>query len=156
MGAGDGVRAGAIREVGSGGWSGFKFFADCADEDGMRNILFRFAGLGLLFPAAMSASGWEQLKPGMSRDEATTVLGSTALITSVGRGFEVAVYDQRGELVYLEGKLITWTAPLSSPAAPAPENTWQFNQVRTRPFPSVPAPVRLPAQRGSILPSYRL
>ncbi len=122
----------------------------------MRSRLLRLAGLGLLFPAAMMAGGWEQLRPGMSRDEATTVLGSTALITSVGRGFEVAVYDQRGELVYLEGKLVTWTVPLSSPAPRAPENTWQFNQVRIRPVPAVPAPVRLPAQRGSILPSYRL
>lgn len=122
----------------------------------MRNALLRLAGLGLLFPAALSASGWEQLKPGMSRDEATTVLGSAALITSVGRGFEVGVYDHRGELVYLEGKLVTWTAPLTSPAPSAPANTWQFNQVRTRAFPVVPAPVRLPAQRGSILPSYRL
>lgn len=121
----------------------------------MRNAILRTSGLALLFPAALAASGWEQLKPGMNRDEATNLLGA-ALITSAGRGFEVAVYDQRAELVYFEGKLVTWTAPLSSPAALPPVNTWQFNQVWTRPMAPVPAPLRLPVQRGSILPSYRL
>ena len=124
----------------------------------MRTSLFRTCGLGLLFPAVLAANGWEQLKPGMSREEVHTVVG-TALITSAGRGFEVAVYDERGELVYLEGRLVAWTAPVSRPAPPAPLNTWQFNQIRTRPLPASsvpPALARPPVSRGAILPSYRL
>lgn len=132
--------------------------ADLCRYLAMRSALFRHLGLGLIFPAALLANGWDQLKPGMSRDEASTVVG-TALITSVGRGFEVAVYDERAELVYLEGRLVAWTSPASRPVPPAPLHTWQFNQVRTRPLPAPavpPALARPPVQRGAILPSYRL
>lgn len=124
----------------------------------MRTAFLLTVGLGLLFPAALTAGGWDQLKPGMSRDEASTVVGS-ALITSVARGFEVAVYDERAELVYLEGRLVAWTAPVSQSAPPAPMNTWQFNQVRTRPASASmvpPALSRQPGRRGQILPAYRL
>jgi hypothetical protein len=124
----------------------------------MPHAFIRIAALGLLLPAALVAGGWEQLKPGMSRDEASMAVGF-ALITSVGRGFEVAVYDERAELVYLDGRLVAWTAPASRPVPPAPLSTWQFNQVRTQPLPAPkvpPALARPPVQRGAILPAYRL
>jgi hypothetical protein len=80
-----------------------------------------------------------------------------ALITTSGRSFEVAVYDRCGEVVYLDGRVVTWTAPSGTPAVSAPANTWQFNQT------PVPAAARRrdsqnkAALRGTfILPVYRI
>jgi hypothetical protein len=113
--------------------------------------------LGLLLPGMLCAQEWSQLKPGMSRDEASAVIGR-ALISSSGRGFEVSIYDHRAELVFHDGKLVTWTAPASSAAAVAPANTWRFEQVMIVRAPVVPIrkPAPPSARRSIILPASRL
>lgn len=123
----------------------------------MRIALRRLTMLGLLLPGIVCAQDWDKLKPGMSRDESSAVIGR-ALISTSGRGFEVEIYDHRAELVFHDGKLVTWTAPASNSAAAAPADTWRFEQVLImRP---AGAPIRRPAvppvKRGVVLPAYRL
>lgn len=122
----------------------------------MRTAFRRLIMLGLLMPAGLCAQEWEKLKPGMSRDEAAGFIGR-ALISSAGRGFEVAIYDHRAELVFLDGMLVTWTAPAASSAAPAPANTWRFEQEKFVPAPVAPIrkPAASPVKRVIVLPAYR-
>jgi len=93
----------------------------------------------------------------MSTDEASAVIGR-ALISTSGRGFEVAIYDHRAELVFIEGKLVTWTAPAASSAAAAPANTWHFEQVKIKRAPVAPVQKRAapPVRTNIVLPAYRL
>lgn len=108
---------------------------------------------------ARAADAWGQLKVGMTRKESTAVLGN-ALLTTRGRGFEIATYDQAAEVVYLGGRVITWTAPAASFAPAAPAEAWAFNQVRlprgTRRIITPAVPIA-PARRDHVaLPSFRL
>jgi hypothetical protein len=129
----------------------------CADRRKMRTALRRLTLLGLLLPGIVCAQEWDKLKPGMSRDETSAIIGR-ALISSSGRGFEVAIYDHRAELVFHDGKLVTWTAPASSSAAAAPADTWRFEQVMIMRAPVAPIrrPAAPPVKRGIVLPAYRL
>jgi hypothetical protein len=103
-----------------------------------------------------AADAWSQLKAGMTRSEATGLLGAE-LMASRGRGFEVAIYDSGAEIVYLHGQVVAWTAPAASEAAPASADAWQFDQV-SRPRAVVPrGGDRTPeVRRASILPAYRV
>ena len=53
-----------------------------------------------------SADRWSQLKAGMSRREAAALLGSELMATRA-RGFEIAIYDDRAEIVFLRGQ-VSW------------------------------------------------
>ncbi len=130
---------------------------ECADKKKMRSALRRLTVLGLLLPGMLCAQEWGNLQPGMTRDEASAIIGR-ALISTSGRGFEVAIYDHRAELVFLEGKLVTWTAPASASAAAAPADTWRFEQIKILREPVAPIrkPAAPPVKRGTILPAYRL
>ena len=128
----------------------------------MKRLLhLRCSLLAVLFPLAAPAAGdWSQLKPGMTREEANAALGAE-LMGSRGRGFEVAIYDGRAEVLFLNGQVVAWTAPATSAAPPPPAApTWQFDQVpRARPRPSS-ANGALPAtnpylRQRAILPAYR-
>jgi hypothetical protein len=116
----------------------------------MRRILWLGCFLSSL-PAA-AAEGWTQLRPGLTRPEAALLLGMP-LIASQARGFDVALYDRRGELLFVDGRLVAWTAPTATPAAGVPEGTWGFVQHPTvRPKP----PVRLPQiDTGETRATYR-
>ena len=114
--------------------------------------------LSLAVPAAAKAAdGWAHLKAGMSRSEAVAVLGAE-LIASKGRGFEVAIYDARAEVVFLRGQVVAWTAPATSPAAKPSAEAWQFEQtVRARAnATSARRQIEARPVNGPILPAYRL
>lgn len=114
---------------------------------------------GLSLGGLQAADGWSQLKAGMTRGETTAVLG-TELVASRGRGFEVAIYDGRAEVVYLNGQLVSWTAPVTSDAPVAPLDSWQFDQV-SRARGAAQAASRAaetsaaPNRQRAVLPSYR-
>ena len=106
--------------------------------------------------SARAEDAWRQLKVGMTRSEATAVLGH-ALLTNHARGFMVQIYDAGAEVVYVHGRVASWTAPAGSgSAAPA-----------FHPWPTV-APTKIPVpkarhmtnddqrRRPSTLPAYRL
>jgi hypothetical protein len=79
--------------------------------------VFALLATGLLFHATGSAApDWSQVKAGMSGDEAAKALGPPLLRTTA-RGFEVWVYDGRGEIVFRDGPLQAWTK-----GAPTPES----------------------------------
>ncbi len=125
-----------------------------------RLLRLRCSLVALLFPVAADAAGdWSQLKPGMSRAETSAALG-TELMGSRGRGFEVAIYDGRAEVLFLNGQVVAWTAPAVSAGLPPPAATWQFDQVpRVRPRPSSANAVRQApgsaVRQRAILPAYR-
>jgi len=125
-----------------------------------RLLRLRCSLLAVLFPVAAEAAGdWSQLKPGMTRVEANATLGAE-LMGSRGRGFEVAIYDGRAEVLFLNGQVVAWTAPAASAAPPPPAGTWQFEQVprvRARSStantaPQAPNPY---VRQRAILPAYR-
>lgn len=111
----------------------------------------------LVSSTAFAADKWENLKTGMTRTEAAAVLG-TELVASSGRGFEIAIYENQAEVVYLRGQVVAWTAPTASKAAQSPANAWQFDQVsRVRSTASAAArPAEKRPTNGPILPAYRL
>ena len=118
--------------------------------------------VSLLAPiSALATDGWSQIKVGMTRGETTAVLG-TELVASRGRGFEVAIYDSRAEIVYLHGQVVAWTAPASSQVTTPSSEAWQFDQVsraRAGVQPSRRSIEVTPAthtRAGAILPAYRL
>lgn len=106
---------------------------------------------------ASAADKWTHLRAGMTRTEAVAVLGGE-LAASRARDFEVAIYDNRAEVVYLRGQVVAWTAPSSSEAAPSPANTWEFAQTpRARNnVPSSRRPSEGRPGNGRILPAYRM
>lgn len=126
-----------------------------------RLLRLRCSLVALLFPVAADAAGdWSQLKPGMTRVEMNAALG-TELMGSRGRGFEVAIYEGRAEVLFLNGQVVAWTAPAATVAPPPPPpSTWQFDQVpRARPRPPAAnaagtTPGTYVRQRA-ILPAYR-
>lgn len=126
-----------------------------------RFLTARVAAWALALPfTGWAAGGWADLKPGMTREEISIALGSE-LMASKGRGFEVAVYDRRAEVVFLNGQVVAWTAPKALVAPPSPTNAFQFDQVtRVRVTPtSLVRPVdsrAVPPRRNLILPAYRL
>src|SRR5512141_1565394 len=75
------------------------------------------AALLLLATSVEAADGWSRLRPGMTRGETMTVLGSPVLKTN-GHGFELWLYDGGAEVVCYRGVVLGWTAPRAS--APAP------------------------------------
>lgn len=116
--------------------------------------------LSCLSPVAgWATTGWSELKAGMTRAETTAVLG-TELVGSRGRGFEVAIYEGRAEVVFLNGQLVAWTAPANTVAPAAPASAWQFDQmsrVRGGGASAVrPTPAQTATRPGAILPAYRL
>ena len=119
-------------------------------------VLRAFVMSLLLSTAASAADKWAALKAGMTRSEAVAVLG-TELVASSGRGFEVAIYDGRAEVVFLNGQVVAWTAPATSAATPSPANAFQFDQMsRARSNASAPRKVEARRGNGAILPAYRL
>lgn len=123
-----------------------------------RTTLLRALIVSLLVSsAAFAADKWESLKTGMTRTEAAAVLG-TELVASSGRGFEVAIYENKAEVVYLNGQVVAWTAPSTSKASQSPATAWQFDQV-SRVRSTASAAARTAEKRptnGPILPAYRL
>lgn len=105
-----------------------------------------------------AGTGWRELRMGMSAEQASAVIGEP-LIRSSSRGFEVWIYDGRGEVVFYAGPVIAWTVPIPLDASirPAAHDVW-FKPAR-RPV----TPLRRPfdAQRGmygdgrGVLSTYR-
>lgn len=124
----------------------------------LRTTSLRALAVSLLVSStAFAADKWENLKPGMTRAEAAAVLG-TELVASSGRGFEIAIYEDKAEVVYLRGQVVAWTAPSASKVQQSPANAWQFDQVsRVRSTASAAArAVEKRPANGPILPAYRL
>jgi hypothetical protein len=117
-----------------------------------RLLRLRCSLVAMLFPVAADAAGdWSQLKPGMTREETTAVLGAE-LMASRGRGFDVAIYDGRAEVLYLNGQVVAWTAPAAT--------AWQFDQSprarpRLQPAGGANAVSGAGVRQRAILPAYR-
>lgn len=122
----------------------------------LRHSYLRLAAVALLVPVAgWAADGWAELKPGMSRVEAAALLGRE-LLASRGRGFEVAIYDGRAEMLFLHGGLVAWTPPGTSASAPSPASAFKFDQQwRPRFVPQSPIDPRAEAGRRPLfLPTH--
>ncbi len=52
---------------------------------------------------------WEGLKAGLEPNEVRGLLGEPLMING-GRGFEVWIYDEQREVVWLRGVVVAWTA----------------------------------------------
>ena len=82
------------------------------------------AFLLLCVPGFLSAADrWAQLKLGMTAEETVAALGEP-LIRTVGRGFELWVYDDRAEVLFY-GPVIGWTTPGVGPKAGEAHDIWQ-------------------------------
>ncbi len=73
-------------------------------------------GLGLCLGAPLwSAPDWSRLKAGLSIEETEEALGRP-LIRTYGRGYQVWIYDGRGEVVFSEGPgAMGWSVPTPTP-----------------------------------------
>lgn len=98
-------------------------------------------GLGLFLVAPLgSAPDWSRLKAGISLEKTEEALG-LPLIRTYGRGFQVWIYDGRGEVVFADGPgALGWSLP-----APTPESLSRpvERDVLLKPL------VRLPALRAA-------
>ncbi len=80
-----------------------------------RQVLLSLALLCLLAPASSrGASDWTKIKAGITPFQAADVLGPP-LIRTYGRGFQVWIYDSRGEIVFAGGPAMGWTPPVPNP-----------------------------------------
>ncbi len=57
--------------------------------------------------------GWSSLKPGMTPQEVSAVIGKPILQTQ-GHGFEIWIYDHQAEVVFHGGLVMGWTAPVQT------------------------------------------
>jgi hypothetical protein len=109
----------------------------------------RLAALFVLIAGVShAADGWSQLKVGMTRNQTVAAVGPS-LFSNSGRGFAVEIYDNRAEVVYVGGRVASWTAPAGSAGtkSESPAMTWrldQFSQSR-----------RTPSSRSSGYGQYR-
>jgi hypothetical protein len=127
-----------------------------------RFCLFRltlvFAGV---VGSSRAADGWQQLKVGMTRSEATAVLGH-ALLTNQARGFTVQIYDAGAEVVLVHGRVASWTAPAGSRSVAPEFHPWPIQPVGFKPPSAVPPQSGRSSTRDaksrqpSTLPAYRL
>ena len=104
--------------------------------------------------AARGADCWAQLRLGMTTAEAASALGEP-LVRSVGRGFELWIYDHDAEVLFF-GDLVGWTTPGAVPSARHSADVWQanggqddFRAVLAR----LPAPRSQPARRAATAPA---
>ena len=96
------------------------------------------------------ADAWTRLRVGMTRNEATAVVGS-ALVMSSGRGFDIGVYDGRAEVVFHHGRLVAWTAPATGTQPATQVNALKFTAERQ----ASPSPEKARRRPGAV-PQYRL
>jgi hypothetical protein len=98
-------------------------------------LRLRFALLFVLLAGVShAADGWGKLKVGMTRNQTVAAVGPS-LFSNSGRGFAIEIYDNRAEVVYVGGRVASWTAPAGS-KVDAPAMTWkldQFSQIRRKP-----------------------
>ena len=121
----------------------------------MRHLLLSLPFCLAAVANCQAAERWDALKPGLTQEEATNLLGAP-LLASRGRGFDVANYDQRGEVVFLAGRLVAWSTPAKAPVNPSPVGTWAFVQQPVRlPKPVFAARQPVAEQRAAVMPSYR-
>jgi hypothetical protein len=73
-----------------------------------RTVLAAAAGCFAAHTLSFAAPDWTKVKAGMNGDEAAKLLGQP-LMRTTARGFEVWVYDGRGEVVFSGGPLKAWT-----------------------------------------------
>ncbi len=99
-----------------------------------RFLLMRLLLLFALVPGFISAAeSWNQLKIGMTSEQAALKLGDP-LIRYTGMGFELWIYDHQAEALFY-GPLIGWTSPVTGRVAGRSVDIWQ-------PVPGAPAGIR--------------
>lgn len=107
--------------------------------------------------SARAEDAWRQLKVGMTRSETAAVLGD-ALLTNRARGFMIQIYDAGAEVVYVHGRVASWTAPAGSGSVAPAFHPWPT--VAPIPaaasFPKGRAAASGSLRRPSTLPAYRL
>ncbi|HEX2860750.1 MAG TPA: hypothetical protein VHN79_03880 [Lacunisphaera sp.] len=80
----------------------------------MRRFPLRVAVVLTCLPAVLaSGADWTRIKDGVTPEQTTEALGKP-LIRTYGRGFEVWIYDGRGEVVFGGGPALGWTVPVPS------------------------------------------
>ncbi len=73
---------------------------------------------GLSLPLTGSAD-WTCMREGITLEETTEALGQP-LIRTYGRGFEVWIYDGRGEVIFAGGdRALGWSVPVPNPESAA-------------------------------------
>jgi hypothetical protein len=107
--------------------------------------MFRFSirAVSALFGLSASvlvATDWTQIKAGVTPEQTTAALGQP-LIRTYGRGFEVWIYDSRGEVVFGGGPALGWTSPVRNPES---ESRPVESDVLIKPV------VRLPSLRRNV------
>jgi hypothetical protein len=125
----------------------------------LRAAVILFIGSSVSF----AADGWSQLRVGMTRGEASAVLGQ-ALLTTQARGFTIEIYDQGAEVLLIRGRVAGWTAPATVlGGASTRVDAWQFSSVPASSGKGVSAksnneisPRTEKVRRNAALPSYRL
>ena len=126
--------------------------------------LFLLSAIGLINQPvfARDPDGWNQLKLGMTSPEALEALGDP-LLKSVGRGFELWIYDRHAEVLFYGGVGIGWTTPKSQKTGKRVADVWQYDQgwLQLPPFTFPLAPRKtispwrdLNAYRHEQLPTY--
>lgn len=76
-----------------------------------RILLTTLALFGLSVPAS-AAPDWTRIKSGVTAEQTAEALGKP-LIRTYGRGFEVWIYDSRGEVIFAEGQAaLGWSLPV--------------------------------------------
>ncbi len=113
-----------------------------------RPVLCSWAALLAADVSAVAAPDWTKVKAGMNGDEAVKLLGQPLLRTAA-RGFDVWIYDGRGEMIFSGGPLKAWTmgAPTAESLARPVTQDVMFRAShrsvrRLPPTPSLPAPIR--------------
>ncbi|MDQ5977105.1 MAG: hypothetical protein QG602_77 [Verrucomicrobiota bacterium] len=105
-------------------------------------------GLGLCLVAPLgSAPDWSRLKAGLSVEEAEEALGRP-LIRTYGRGFQVWIYDGRGEVIFADGPgALGWSLP-----APTPESVSRPVERDVLLKPNVRLPALRAASSAAVVP----
>lgn len=124
----------------------------------MRPVLAIFvASFVILSSAPAAPAPWDQLKVGMSAEDAITLLGMPVLRIK-GRGFETWTYDQGAELL-VYGLVVGWTIPAATNGATRGHDVWSaqprgdyFATLRSavirKPAPKAPVVVVAPSHTG--------
>jgi len=110
-------------------------------------VLFALAVLCAALTRVHAAAEWDKLKAGMASDAALKELGEP-LIRTYGRGFEVWIYDGKGEALFT-GSLKAWT--VAKPSAESLSRPIALDvlikarpRIRLAPLQALPQPIQLP------------
>jgi hypothetical protein len=85
----------------------------------IHGVMLRLLSFSTLLLVGLSAplfgaADWSRIKTGVTAAQTAEALGKP-LIRTYGRGFEVWIYDSRGEVVFAGGPAMGWSVPVPNP-----------------------------------------